>query len=179
MRRASAATVSRAPEWVWRAAGAVAVLACAACGGGRASGSATAEPAPSTSSAGLVTVASANGMDSTVARLTRALEANSVRVVAQIDHAGAAGRSGLQLRPTVLIIAGNPAAGTPLMQSEQKAAIDLPLKFLVWQDASGRVHLTYNDPAYVAQRHGIRDRAELLGRMANVSKLVAQTATSP
>ena len=118
-------------------------------------------------------------MDSTVARLTRALEANSSRVVSQIDHAAAAGRSGLQLRPTVLVIAGNPAVGTPLMQSEQKAAIDLPLKFLVWQDASGRVHLTYNDPAYIVDRHGIRDRAELVGRMTNVSKLVAQAATAP
>ena len=67
---------------------------------------------------------------------------------------------GLPLRPTTLVVFGNPAAGTPLMQAEQTAGIDLPLKALVWQDAGGAVNLSYNDPAWIAARHALGGRAQ-------------------
>jgi uncharacterized protein (DUF302 family) len=77
-----------------------------------------------------------------------------VTVFAQIDHAAGATGVGLPLLPTTLVVFGNPAAGTPVMQAAQTAGIDLPLKALVWQGADGAVHLSYNDPAWIAARHG-------------------------
>jgi uncharacterized protein (DUF302 family) len=95
---------------------------------------------------GLVTLQSSHDFATTLERLTAALEAKGVRVFAQIDHAAGATSAGLELRPTTLVVFGNPVAGTPLMQAAQTVGIDLPLKALVWQDAQGAVHLTYNDP---------------------------------
>ena len=102
---------------------------------------------------GLVTLRSAHDFPTTLDRLLKALEAKGVTVFARIDHAAGAASVGLPLRPTTLVIFGNPAAGTPLMQAEQTAGIDLPLKALVWQDAGGAVNLSYNDPAWIAARH--------------------------
>jgi uncharacterized protein (DUF302 family) len=102
---------------------------------------------------GLVTLRSAHDVATTLARLTAALAAKGITVFARIDHAAGAQTAGFTLRPTTLVIFGNPAAGTPLMQAAQTAGIDLPLKILVWQDADGAVHLTYNDPMWIAARH--------------------------
>jgi uncharacterized protein (DUF302 family) len=104
---------------------------------------------------GLVTVASIHDFATTVDRLTTVLHDKGVTVFARIDHAAGAASAGLALRPTTVIVFGNPAAGTPLMQLAQTAGIDLPLKALVWQSADGKVHLTYNDPAWIAARHGV------------------------
>ena len=99
---------------------------------------------------GLVTLRSAHAFKITLERLLQVLKAKGVTVFAQIDHAAGAAGVGLTLRPTTLVVFGNPAAGTPLMQAAQTAGIDLPLKALVWQDAEGMVkhleHLKANPP---------------------------------
>jgi uncharacterized protein (DUF302 family) len=104
---------------------------------------------------GLITLPSQHNAPTTLARLTAALEAKKVTIFARIDHAAGAQSVGLPLGPTTLVIFGNPAAGTPLMQAGQTAGIDLPLKALVWQGPDGAVHLTYNDPRWIASRHGL------------------------
>jgi uncharacterized protein (DUF302 family) len=106
---------------------------------------------------GLVTLPSAHDFGTTLARLVAVLEARGITIFARIDHAAGAADLGLALRPTTLLVFGNPAAGTPLMQAAQAVGIDLPLKALVWQDADGTVKLSYNDPAWVAARHAIGD----------------------
>ena len=102
---------------------------------------------------GLITLRSAHDFPTTLDRLLKVLEAKGVTVFARIDHADGAASVGLALRPTTVVVFGNPAAGTPLMQAAQSAGIDLPLKALVWEDAGGAVNLSYNDPAWIAARH--------------------------
>jgi uncharacterized protein (DUF302 family) len=106
------------------------------------------------SAEGLTTIASGFGPKETMDRLETEIRAHGMSVFARIDHAAGAVGVGLTLRPTELIIFGNARGGTPLMQSVQTAGIDLPLKVLVWQDASGKTWLSYNEPSWVAQRHG-------------------------
>jgi uncharacterized protein (DUF302 family) len=113
---------------------------------------------------GLKTVASAFGPKDTMDRLEAAVRAKGMTVFARIDHAAGASEVGLTLRPTELLIFGKAQAGTPLMQAKQTTGIDLPLKALVWQDASGKTWLTYNDPQWIVSRHG-EDAA--LGPIAN------------
>jgi len=96
-----------------------------------------------------------------------------------IDHAAAAARAALELRPTRVLLIGNPAAGTPLMQSSQTAGIDLPLKFLVWQDAHGRVKLTYNRARYLKRRHHIRGQDELIRMIDANQRKLARAAARP
>jgi uncharacterized protein (DUF302 family) len=88
-------------------------------------------------------------------RLVAEVQARGLTVFARIDHAAGARDAGLTLRPTELVIFGNAKGGTPLMHANQAIGIDLPLKALVWQDASGNTWLSYNDPAWLAQRHGL------------------------
>ena len=102
---------------------------------------------------GLITLRSAHDFLVTLERLSESLQAKAITVFARIDHAAGAAGVGLSLRPTTLLIFGNPAAGTPLMQDVQTAGIDLPLKMLLWQDADGAVMLSYNDPSWIAARH--------------------------
>lgn len=104
---------------------------------------------------GLITVASRFKVSETLDRLTTALTGAGLRVFARIDHAGNAEEVGLQLRPTELLIFGHPLGGTPLMQDQQTASIDLPVKALAWEDAEGKVWLTYNEAAWLAARHGL------------------------
>ena len=104
---------------------------------------------------GLVSVRSRVSARETTERLLAALAARQLTVFARIDHAAGAASVGLALRPTELVIFGNPKGGTALMQDGQSAGIDLPLKALVWEDADGRGWLTYNDPAWIAHRHGL------------------------
>ncbi len=103
---------------------------------------------------GLVTVKSAHPPKATLDRFEAAAKERGLAVFARIDHAAGAQKVGKTLRPTELLIFGNPQGGTPLMECAQSAGIDLPLKALVWEDAQGQSWLGYNDPAWLAQRHG-------------------------
>jgi uncharacterized protein (DUF302 family) len=104
---------------------------------------------------GLTTVPSSFGPTETMDRLEAEVKAKGMSVFARIDHAAGAAEAGLVLAPTELLIFGNARGGTPLMQASQAIGIDLPLKALVWQDAAGKTWLSYNEPAWLAARHGI------------------------
>ncbi|HYS21500.1 MAG TPA: DUF302 domain-containing protein [Gemmatimonadales bacterium] len=103
---------------------------------------------------GLVAIKSPHSPKDTMDRLEALLKQKGLTIFARIDHAVGAARVGQVLRPTEVLIFGNPQGGTPFMQCAQTVGIDLPLKALVWQDASGQVWLGYNDPSFLAQRHG-------------------------
>jgi uncharacterized protein (DUF302 family) len=104
---------------------------------------------------GLITVASSFSVRETVERLVSFATSHGLMVFARIDHADGAAKLGLPLRPSVLVMFGHPKGGTPLMQDRQTAGIDLPLKALAWEDADGKAWLTYDDAAWIAQRHGL------------------------
>ena len=103
---------------------------------------------------GMISVASQRSAADTMNRLEALVKERGLNVFARIDHAAGAAKVGKTLRSTELLIFGNPQGGTPLMECAQTAGIDLPLKALVWTDAAGKVMLSYNDPAYLAKRHG-------------------------
>lgn len=107
------------------------------------------------SDAGIITLRSTHSVDRTVQRLEEILRERGVKLFAVIDHSGEAERAGLSMRPTKLLIFGSPKAGTPLMVASPTAAIDLPLKFLVWEDSEGTCQLSYNSPAYLQARHDL------------------------
>jgi uncharacterized protein (DUF302 family) len=128
---------------------------------------------------GLTTLRSSYGPKDTMTRLEAEVKARGMTVFARIDHAAGAAGAGLSLRPTELLIFGNAKAGTPLMQTVQTTGIDLPLKALVWEDASGATWLSYNDPAWLAQRHGVAGETEtVIGMMSKALDAVAQAAMS-
>jgi uncharacterized protein (DUF302 family) len=102
------------------------------------------------------------------------LQSKGVTLFGVVDHSGEAEKVGLTMPPTKLLIFGNPKAGTPLMLAAPSAAIDLPLKMLVWQDAGGRVWISYNSPQYLQERHGFP--AELLSNVSVVEALAAKAA---
>jgi uncharacterized protein (DUF302 family) len=103
---------------------------------------------------GLVAVRSPHSAKETMNRLEEIVKQRGLNVFARIDHAAGASKVGKTLRPTEVLIFGDPQGGTPFMECAQTAGIDLPLKALVWEDALSQVWLGYNDPAYLAQRHG-------------------------
>jgi uncharacterized protein (DUF302 family) len=105
------------------------------------------------SGSGLLTIASSFSVRETIDRLASRVTSLGLAVFARIDHAAGAAEVGMRLRPTELLIFGNPKGGTPLMQEAQTAGIDLPLKALAWEDAEGKVWLTTNDAAWIAERH--------------------------
>jgi len=126
---------------------------------------------------GLTTLPSTHGPKETMDRLEAEVKAKGLTVFARIDHAAGAEAVGLSLRPTELLIFGNAKAGTPLMQSTQTIGIDLPLKALVWQDAAGATWLSYNDPRWLARRHGLgHDADAITGAMAAGLDAMARTA---
>ena len=100
-------------------------------------------------------------------------------VFARIDHAAGAAEVGLTLRPTELIIFGNARGGTPLMQSVQTIGIDLPLKALVWQDAGGKTWISYDEPNWIAQRHGVANAEPILSKMADLLSAISTAAAGP
>jgi uncharacterized protein (DUF302 family) len=106
-------------------------------------------------SVGLVTLPSRYGPAETKDSLIAAVERSGMSVFAHIDHAAAAHAVGLELRPTEVFLLGNPRAGTVLMQDLQTVGIDLPLKVLLWQDDAQRTWVSYYDPKFLAQRHGV------------------------
>jgi uncharacterized protein (DUF302 family) len=103
---------------------------------------------------GLVAIKSPHGAKATMDKLEALVKQRGLNVFARIDHAAGAAKVGKTLRPTEVLIFGNPQGGTPFMECAQSVGIDLPLKALVWEDASAQVWLGYNDPAYLAKRHG-------------------------
>lgn len=119
---------------------------------------------------GLVTLASKHPVNVGVKRLESLLNERGIKVFAHVDHSGEAQQDGLTMRPTKLLIFGNPKGGTPIMQAAPTAAIDLPLKALFWEDAEGRSWLTYNDPEYLQSRHGFA--AELVANISGVNALL-------
>lgn len=112
-------------------------------------------------------------------RLEADIKAQGMQVFARIDHAALASKTGMMLQPTELLIFGNHHAGTPLMQANQTIGIDLPLKALVWQDASGGTRLSYNDPRWLAGRHGLSQAADAaVNAMAAALDALARAATA-
>ena len=129
---------------------------------------------------GLITLRSAYGPTETTSRLETAVRANGLTVFARIDHAAGAAEVGLPLRPTEVLIFGNARGGTPLMQAMQTTGIDLPLKALVWQDESGSTWLAYNDPAWLARRHGLGQEVEVtVSALSAALAGITKAATAP
>jgi uncharacterized protein (DUF302 family) len=129
---------------------------------------------------GLITIPSSYGPKDTMARLEAEVKAKGLTEFAHVDHAAGAAAAGLTLRPTDLLVFGNAKGGTPLMQSAQTIGIDLPLKVLVWQDAANKTWLSYNDPVWLAKRHGVSPEAEATIRALSAAlKAVTTSATSP
>jgi uncharacterized protein (DUF302 family) len=133
----------------------------------------------STTPEGFVASRSSHGPAETADRLAAAIAERGMTVMARIDHAAAAAKVGMELRPTQVLIFGNPRGGTPLMQAAQTIGIDLPIKALVWQDEQGRTWLGYNDPKWLASRHGAAGVDQALGTMTAVLEALAKTATTP
>jgi uncharacterized protein (DUF302 family) len=127
---------------------------------------------------GLTTIKSSHPPEATINRLESAIKAKGLTVFARIDHAEGASAAGLSLRPTELLIFGNAKGGTPLMQAAQTVGIDLPLKALVWQDASGETWLSWNDPAWLAARHGMSGVEAVAGRLAALLEDLAKSAAA-
>jgi uncharacterized protein (DUF302 family) len=121
---------------------------------------------------GLIQVASRYSVEETVQRLQAAFTQKGLQVFAVIDHSGEAGKVGLKMRPTKVVIFGSPKGGTPVMVAAPSLAIDLPLKALVTEDAAGKVSVTYNDPAYLQQRHGVP--GDLIKNLAGPGVVIAK-----
>lgn len=124
---------------------------------------------------GLVQLESRHDPAATADRFVEMAEAAGLTIFARVDHADGAAGVDMDLRPTEVIIFGNPRGGTPFMQCAQSVGIDLPLKALVWQDADGRTWLGYNDPHYIAERHGVADCAAAEGIADALDRLATRT----
>ena len=122
---------------------------------------------------GIISIASRHSVDETVTKLENILQAKGVKLFALVDHSGEAEKAGLQMRPTKLLIFGNPKAGTPLMIAAPTIAIDLPMKLLVWEDAEAKVWISLNSPEYLQSRHGLPDS---LVRNIAVAEALAKAA---
>jgi uncharacterized protein (DUF302 family) len=123
---------------------------------------------------GLIAVKSPHSAKATMDKLEAAAKGNGLNIFARIDHAAGAAKIGKTLLPTELLIFGNPQGGTPFMACAQSVGIDLPLKALVWEDASAQVWVGYNDPAWLAKRHG----AETCAVVPNLQKALQGLAAA-
>ena len=123
---------------------------------------------------GIVDIPSHHSVDETVERVKNLLQSKGITLFALIDHSGEAEKVGMKMPPTKLLIFGSPKGGTPLMLAAPSVAIDLPLKILVWEDAGGKVWISYNSPEYLARRHGLPQ--DLLKNIAIVETLATQAA---
>lgn len=126
---------------------------------------------------GLITVKSPHNPKDTMNRLEEIVKQRNLNVFARIDHAAGAANVGRTLRPTELLIFGNPRGGTPFMECAQSVGIDLPLKVLVWEDASGHVWLGYNSPEFLAQRHGVTDCPVVTNLQKTLSGIIESVIT--
>jgi uncharacterized protein (DUF302 family) len=129
--------------------------------------------APTPEPDGVASVTSPASVEDTVARLTRIIADRGLILFGVVDHSGEAKKVGLEMPDTKLVIFGSPAAGTPLMQAAPLAALDLPMKLLVWADRNGTVRVSYNTPSYLAVRYGLDDdlraRLEPIEAVANAT----------
>jgi uncharacterized protein (DUF302 family)/uncharacterized membrane protein YidH (DUF202 family) len=123
---------------------------------------------------GIVDKPSNHSVEQTVEKLKNILQSKGVTLFAMIDHSGEAEKVGMKMPPTKLLIFGSPKAGTPLMLAAPSSALDLPLKILIWQDAQGKVWVTYNSPAYLQERHNLP--SELLPNIAVIETLATKAA---
>ncbi len=126
---------------------------------------------------GIIHIKSNHDVSTTIDKLRTALETKGMTIFKRIDHTDGAKNAGLDLRPTQLLIFGNPKVGTPLMLCSQTAALDLPQKALAYKDASGQVWLLYNDPAYMATRHHTEDCDEAIKKVSNALAHFTKIAT--
>ncbi|NOY15776.1 MAG: DUF302 domain-containing protein [Gammaproteobacteria bacterium] len=134
---------------------------------------------PASADNGLVKIKSANDVTTTSNKLVKALKSKGMTVFDVIDHAKGAAGVGIELPPTTLVIFGNPKVGTLLMKCSRTAAIDLPQKMLIWSDESGQTWLAYNDPVYMAKRHGISACGEVIKKITGVLGKFSSVATAP
>jgi uncharacterized protein (DUF302 family) len=123
---------------------------------------------------GLIDIPSDHSVDEIVEQLKRILQERGITLFALIDHSGEAAKAGMQMRPTKLLIFGNPKAGTPVMLAAPTSAIDLPLKILVWEDVQGKVWVSYNSPDYLRERHNVP--ANLLPNIAAIESVAKKAA---
>ena len=130
-------------------------------------------------SEGMIRIKSPYTVTQTLDRFEQAARAKGMTIFTRIDHAAGAASVGKDLRPTALLIFGNPKIGTLLMQSNQAVAIDLPMKALAWKDENGQVWLGYNDPAYLVKRHAVTDRDAVVQKINKALRAFLQAATKP
>ena len=128
---------------------------------------------------GMITIKSGHSVSETVNRLEQGLSSAGFKIFARVNHGAGAKSVDMALAPTELLIFGKPAAGTKLMQSRRTVGIELPLKYLVWEDADGKVMVGWNDPAWLTQRHGIEDRAPVVAKIQGALKKFATEASKP
>ncbi len=135
--------------------------------------------APAFGGVGLKTVESSRSVQETVARIESIVKGKGMRIFAVIDHGEGARKIGATLRPTEVVIFGNPKVGTPLMRCSPTIGIDLPQKALVWEDEKGHVWITYNDPRYLSYRHGTGECNGVMGKVARALERIIGDAAKP
>ena len=128
----------------------------------------------SSRSNGIIDKPASHSVDETVEKLKGMLRDKGITLFALIDHSGEAEKAGIKMRPTKLLIFGSPKAGTPLMLAAPSSAIDLPLKILIWEDARGKVWVSYNSAAYLQERHNLPP--QLLPNIGAVETLAGKAA---
>jgi uncharacterized protein (DUF302 family) len=128
---------------------------------------------PTDNGKGLIDTPSTHSVDETVKKLEAILQAKGITLFALVDHSGEAAKAGMTMRPTKLLIFGNPKGGTPVMLAAPSSAIDLPLKILIWEDSQGKVWVTYNSPAYLQRRHNLPP-----GLLPNIAVIEALAKTA-
>ena len=126
---------------------------------------------------GLITKKSKYSVSVTLDRLENVLKKKGITVALRWKHSAKANAVDIPLRPTELLMFGNPKLGSHMFTSNQTAGIDLPMKALAWEDAKGNVYLSYNDPAYIAERHHIKDRPQILKKMTGALNKLSNVAT--
>ena len=129
------------------------------------------------SSNGMIKIKSSHSVAETINKLENVLNKKGMTIFKRVDHSAGAAKAGMKLRPTELLIFGNPKVGTPLMLCSQTAALDLPQKALAYKDENGQVWLTYNDPAYMAKRHNIKGCDAVVQKVTNALANFSRIAT--
>ena len=126
---------------------------------------------------GLISKQSKYSVSETIDRLENVLKKKGITIVTRWSHSERAAGVGIKLRPTELLLFGNPKLGSHMFTSNQTAGIDLPLKALAWEDENGKVWLSYNDPAYITKRHAINDRNDIAKKMTGALNKLTNVAT--
>ena len=135
-------------------------------------------PFSAVASDGVISVPSKYSVEKTADRFENTIKERGMTLFARIDHGNNAKKVNLTLRPTEVIIFGNPRVGTPMMQCSQQVAIDLPQKALIWQDDAGKVWFSYNDPEYLMKRHNMKGCEEVIKRVSTILNGLSKAATT-